>query len=81
MKISLKAARVNADLTQTQAAIAVGVDKSTISSWEKGKTVPSADKLFALCALYKATVDSIFLPCSSTFGRASSETLSKEEPI
>lgn len=79
MKISLKAARVNADLTQTQAATTIGVDRTTISSWEKGKTAPPADKLFALCALYKTTVDSIFLPYNSTNSRVSVGVLSKEE--
>ena len=35
-KISLKAARVNAGLTQEQAARAIGKTKQTIVNWEAG---------------------------------------------
>lgn len=61
MQISLKAARVNANLTQKQAAQGIGVDASTIVSWESGKTSPKAVFLEALCRLYGVTVDNIFL--------------------
>ena len=66
MQISLKAARVNANLTQKQAANGIGVDVSTISSWESGKTSPKAVSLEALCHLYGVTVDSIFLSDKSS---------------
>ena len=61
MQISLKAARVNAGLTQKEAAQEIGVDVSTILSWEKGKTSPKATHLEALCKLYHMPVDHIFL--------------------
>ena len=61
MQISLKAARVNANLTQKQAAQGIGVDVSTIVSWENSKTSPKATYLDALCRLYGITVDNIFL--------------------
>lgn len=35
MKITLKAARTNKGLTQTQAGKAIGVSKDTISKWER----------------------------------------------
>ena len=38
IKISLAAARVNANMTQEQAAAAINVSKSTINSWENGKS-------------------------------------------
>lgn len=66
MKISLAAARVNAELTQAQAATAMNIDKSTLSSWEKRKTFPKAEQLFSLCALYGCTVNDIFLGEKST---------------
>lgn len=37
MKITLKAARVNAGLTQTAFAEALGVSKMTVCEWESGK--------------------------------------------
>lgn len=61
MQISLKAARVNAGLTQKEAAQEIGVDVSTIFSWENGKTSPKATHLEALCKLYHMPVDHIFL--------------------
>lgn len=61
MQISLKAARVNACLTQREAAQGIGVDVSTIVSWESGKTSPKATLLDALCKLYEIPVDAIFL--------------------
>lgn len=41
-KITLKAARVNAKLSQAQAAEKLGVSEVTIRNWEKGVTFPMA---------------------------------------
>lgn len=38
LKISLKAARINANLTQQEVADKIKVSKHTIINWEKGKT-------------------------------------------
>lgn len=51
-KISLAAARVNAELTQEQVAKSIGVSKNTIFSWEKGISSPKADQVDMLCKLY-----------------------------
>ena len=61
MQVSLSAARVNANLTQKEAADQLKIDKSTLSKWENGKTSPSALQLFALCKIYGCTIDDIFL--------------------
>ena len=61
MQISLTAARVNANLTQKQAADKMNIDKSTLSKWENGKTSPSAPQLFDLCEIYGCSIDDIFL--------------------
>ncbi len=55
--ISLEAARVNAKLTQEQAAKHVGIRKETLSSWERGITYPKANQLDKLLKLYKAPKD------------------------
>lgn len=60
-QISLKAARVNADLRQTDVANAIGVDVATIINWEKGKTAPRSDQLKKLCDIYGTPMDFIFL--------------------
>lgn len=59
-KISLKAARVNAEMLQEVAAIRLHVDVSTLRSWEKGDTVPGYDKVMEICELYQYPVDYIF---------------------
>lgn len=62
MQISLKAARVNAELTQKQAAKALGANTSTVVNWEMGRTSPTALQLQNLCAIYGMdSIDSIFL--------------------
>ena len=59
MKLTLKAARINAGLTQIDVAEKIGVNIATISSWETGKTKPSLNNYFRLCTLYNCTEDSI----------------------
>lgn len=52
MKITLRAARINAGLSQGEVAKAVGVNITTMSSWETGKTKPTTDKFRKMCELY-----------------------------
>ena len=40
IQISLAAARVNADLSQKEAAEKIGVAPVTLSRWEKGEAIP-----------------------------------------
>ena len=63
MKITLKAARVNAGLTQEEVAKKVKKSKNTIVSYENGKSSPDMVTGKALAALYGCSVDDlIFLP-------------------
>lgn len=62
MAWSLKAARVNAGMTQKESAKALGVSEKTVVNWEKGESYPLADKFLEMCALYKVSADDIFLP-------------------
>ena len=39
-KITLKAARVNAGLSQREAAVRIGVSTATLQNYESGKTIP-----------------------------------------
>ena len=61
-KLSLKAARVNAGLTQEEAAQAINVTWKTLISWEKGVTHPTVDKLLRLCSPYDVQISDIFIP-------------------
>ena len=68
-QISLAAARVNAKMTQEEAAKAMHVSKTTIVNWEKGKVIPGIPELYMLCELYNIPKDYIFLPNKSTESR------------
>lgn len=59
MRISLKAARINANLTQAEMARRLGVGKKTVGSWESGKTKPKLDKVEPICSLLGVGYDDI----------------------
>lgn len=63
MAITLKAARVNKDLTQRQAAERLGISEATLFNYEKGKTFPPLDVIVKMENLYEWSYsDIIFLP-------------------
>ena len=59
-KITLKAARVNAGLSQGEAARKIGVAVSTLRNWEAGKTFPAQPKIEKLCEIYAISYDVLF---------------------
>ena len=59
MRISLKAARHNKNMTQDDVAKALGVEKKTVWSWENGRSVPSVDKIDPICRLFGCGYDDI----------------------
>lgn len=46
--------------TQIQLAKSLGIDQSTVSLWEKGKTAPRVDTALRLAEIMGCTVDDIF---------------------
>ena len=66
LKISLAAARVNAELTQDAVAKELHIDKATLIKWEKGRVSPRASSLVALSRLYGISLDNIRLPEMTT---------------
>lgn len=59
-QITLKAARVNAGLTQLAAAEKLNVSVATLKNWESGKTFPKQPHIEALCELYGVSYDNLF---------------------
>lgn len=59
-KISLKAARVNVNLSQGEAAEKIGVAVSTLRNWEAGKTFPNKPKIDKICEVYGIDFDVLF---------------------
>jgi len=55
MGMTLKAARVNKELTQKQAACELGVTSETVRSWEKGKTFPNTEQVRKIEEVYGLT--------------------------
>lgn len=61
-KISLKAARVNADLTQSDVARILRKTKQTIVNWENGVTEIKFNDLRTLSELYNMPMEYLNLP-------------------
>lgn len=61
-KISLRAARVNAELTRTEAARRLGMDRETIARYERGDTLPTEATLKRMAALYRFPLECIKMP-------------------
>lgn len=60
-KISLKAARVNANLTQTEVANVMKITRETLRNWENKITCPSKVQYDKLLELYNVPYNSIKL--------------------
>ena len=69
-KISMRAARINAELTQAQAAKCVGVSIKTLQMWERYETSPNAKYIDKICEAYGRSYDGIaFIPEQLTHKR------------
>lgn len=64
MKISLKALRVNADMTQESASKALNITTRTLQNWENYETFPTAQQLLKICEIYNCEISDIFLPAT-----------------
>ena len=63
MQVTLKAARINRNLTQSEAAQALGISVSTLANYEQGRQFPDVPMIKKIEALYETTYDEIiFLP-------------------
>lgn len=64
MRVSLKAARVNAGLRQAQVAekMGVSVDKIKYLETPEGSANISYETFLTLCSIYGCTIDDIILP-------------------
>lgn len=58
-RLSLKVARVAAGLKQTDVAAALKVSRKTVAAWESGRSMPTVDKVEAICALLGRSYDAI----------------------
>jgi transcriptional regulator with XRE-family HTH domain len=61
IQITLKAARVNAGLTQAEAAELIGVSALNIRNWELGNYKPTPERLPAIEEAYKIPIANIII--------------------
>ncbi len=52
-----KAVRAENGLTQVQLGEKLSVSQDTVSLWETGKSVPTAEYIFAVCKLFGVSAD------------------------
>lgn len=60
MKVSLKAARINADLTLINAAKLIGIGKDTLIKWERNSGLVNPIWQSKISEVYKMPIDNIF---------------------
>ena len=65
-KITLKAARVNAGLTQEELAKKMGVHRLTIASWEANPASMKIKEAESICSVLGVSFSQIFFDNSST---------------
>ena len=76
-KLKMKALRVNAGLSQGDAAKALNVSPKTLQNWENYITFPSALQLVEMCRLYGCNLNDIFLPSTLTKSETEGEEMAE----
>lgn len=61
-QVSLRASRVNANMTLLEASNAIGVNEKTLRSWESGKTAIPAYMFNRLCKVYDIDSSLVKIP-------------------
>lgn len=61
-KVTIKAARINANMLQSEVAKKMNISQKTLVNWESGKTHPTSTALVKLCDLYKVPLSLIIFP-------------------
>jgi DNA-binding XRE family transcriptional regulator len=59
MKLTLKMLRIGKGLRQSDLGIALGVNRKTIAAWENGTSLPTVDKIDAICDFFSVSYDDI----------------------
>lgn len=59
MKMTLKGARANANLTQKQVAEYIGVSIPMVHKWESGETIPKVTTVLKMCDLYGCDIQNL----------------------
>lgn len=57
------------DITQSELAERLGVERSTVSKWEKGISVPRGKTLIALADVLECSIDELMRDCEVESGQ------------
>ena len=57
--MKIKELRKSRNMTQNELAISVGVERTTVTMWETGNSVPSIDALKKLAAIFNCKIDDL----------------------
>jgi len=57
--MSIRYYRRVADITQSELAVAIGVERSTVAKWETKKKLPNESKLKKIASFLGCTVDDL----------------------
>ena len=57
---NFKNARTEAGLTQQQVADAIGIDRTSVTHYEMGDSMPSSRNLIKLCEVLNITMNELF---------------------
>ena len=66
MKLTLKALRANADMSQQDVANKLGIATSTWMNWEKGRTFPNVKEIKKIESLFNVGYNDIIFKPSIT---------------
>lgn len=66
MKVSLRALRVNRNMSQAEACKALKIGRATLYKWETNSTFPNLKQLARICEVYRCRPEDIFLPSELT---------------
>lgn len=59
----IRETRIENKLTQAQFGEKLSVSQDTVSLWEKGKSLPTAEYIFAICRAFSVSADYILGLC------------------
>lgn len=62
MRITMKDARINARISQTEIARRLGVTSGAVSQWEKGTSAITARQLERFCEIVGVSIGDIIIP-------------------
>lgn len=65
-KLSFKALRATKDMSQSEVAKQIGVNRMTYAKWERYETYPDAIQLIRLAEVFECSLDTFYFPLKAS---------------